>query len=291
MPAGSALPPYLPIIETSDLQPERAGSDYCARLHDACRRCATIEFRYEGREPDRCRREQVAPLLEQILASNEWYVPRSSEPASGMRQLTITFLDAEGKDILSLDAIPCRRRPMGEARDESERREAGYWYDPLWNLFADELGRARHALRCAELRRIAATMKEDIPLFFRNNLEDRDISPYGRYDAPPQFIGHLTPDDLRALAASPLIPDDGCDTLDYWYSLDWKLPEGSPDIGISLCPAETLGIELTGCHVRNDALHAKISTMIADWYRRHGFEVDEYGNPRLELDDESDTDD
>ncbi len=243
-------------------------------LRDACRRCATIDFLYEGAPyfNESHSRESLAPLLERILQSRDGELSTRTGAedmtAPGMRKLTLRFRDAAGRDILVLDNIFYLRHPQTPEVHCS-----------LWNLFEDELERQRAEQHRSELRRLAEGLQagQGIPLFLCISSFPEPGANYGQWDALPQVIGMLGADDLRALADAPLIPNDGEDTLDYWYQLDWELPEGSSELTITLCPAPEHGIAVGGSHLHHDALHAKVSAMIAAWFRRHGLEADANG--------------
>ncbi len=118
---------------------EPAEAAFCRALHDACRRCAFVEFAPGGRREKAVRytRQQVEPALQRILGINDWYCfevlcrgkrQQGSRSASRAEQPCIRFLDAEGKDILALADYPC-----GPGYTPHQRAYMGYL--SLWMLF------------------------------------------------------------------------------------------------------------------------------------------------------------
>ncbi len=122
---------------------EPADKDFCSQLHDACRRCAAIEFSYGSQRPEdivRVTREEAAPALEAILGIHNWQacyvlVDGRKQPRKSGGVPAIRFLDEAGKDILAL-----RDYPSGPGYAPKQN---GAGPISLWNLFSVHLRRAQ----------------------------------------------------------------------------------------------------------------------------------------------------
>ncbi len=118
---------------------ERTPDKWVALLHDACRRCAAVEFRVESRGDvlflRRTTREQADAALQQLLPIDRWYTrmtPPGLRFGRGPLQ-DIRFLDSEGETIFRVAFAAAGQ---------------GYLYDgtrylSLWEFFASWLDPAR----------------------------------------------------------------------------------------------------------------------------------------------------
>ncbi len=135
------LPEPMPVLpEGWSYHYEPADKDFCQQLHDACRRCTSVEFSYGGSDNERdlvrVSRQEAEPALERILAIKDWskrniLVSGKKRPHSPSPHPLIRFLDAEGNDILALHDYPY-----------APPTENG-WRPSLWSIFSNNMWREK----------------------------------------------------------------------------------------------------------------------------------------------------
>ncbi len=120
---------------------ENAAPDFCRQLHEACRRCACIEFNHGGHNSAdtlRVSRAEAGPALAHILRIQHWQArsilinghKRASHPSPIP---LIRFLDADVNELLALPHYPSG---PGYAPQPEGRAPLS-----LWNIFSAHMRR------------------------------------------------------------------------------------------------------------------------------------------------------
>ncbi len=96
-------------------------------------------------------------------------------------------------------------------------------------------------------------------------------------------IGSLSAEELRALARAERTPDF-FEQLTPDFALDWDLPDGAPQLGISITQNARYGITirrdgLGALYLHAPELHARIFAMLQEYHKGRGRTLDEFGMP------------